>query len=379
MVKFATRIARAIARAQIKTIGVGPDTLTFEGGAGFTRDAKSELFLLAVTNMVGEADVLRGGHGSRRSLSGARREGGSRGPGLDRGVRAVPARQDADAFRIGRDGGRVRSCAAGFGEGRGRAPARCRGRASGPTSPTIRSVVASALSRADEPAEMIAYWQTRNGRGLPKPVKRGVADAVTRLYNERAALKYDGETRGYRMADVLELAHAGPIDARQSALFRYLIDKRHNRDVIEIDPANLPVIAARRELDAVPQAERRALLTTDGFRDRLGAAGATWEWLSGWLNGPMDAAAWEAVIPSMGYMAMLRNLRNFEEAKVSAETRARGRSPGSPTRTRSRRAVSSRCGSTAPSRTPGRWRTRRRWSRLSTCRWPTCRRSGARR
>lgn len=31
----------------------------------------------------------------------------------------------------------------------------------------------------------------------------------------------------------------------------------------------------------------------------------------------MDAAAWEAVIPSMGAMALLRNLRNFDQAGVS--------------------------------------------------------------
>jgi hypothetical protein len=32
----------------------------------------------------------------------------------------------------------------------------------------------------------------------------------------------------------------------------------------------------------------------------------------------MDAAAWERQIPSMGYMALLRNLRNFDEAGISA-------------------------------------------------------------
>jgi hypothetical protein len=42
----------------------------------------------------------------------------------------------------------------------------------------------------------------------------------------------------------------------------------------------------------------------------------TWEALAGWLQGPMDREAWEAVIPSMGYMALLRNLRNFDEAGV---------------------------------------------------------------
>ncbi|WP_449063091.1 TROVE domain-containing protein [Planomonospora algeriensis] len=48
----------------------------------------------------------------------------------------------------------------------------------------------------------------------------------------------------------------------------------------------------------------------------------TWEALAGWLQGPMDAAAWQAVIPSMGYMALLRNLRNLDEAGVSDEVAA---------------------------------------------------------
>jgi hypothetical protein len=34
--------------------------------------------------------------------------------------------------------------------------------------------------------------------------------------------------------------------------------------------------------------------------ERLAAAGITWEALAGWLQGPMGAKAWEAVIPSMG-------------------------------------------------------------------------------
>jgi hypothetical protein len=37
----------------------------------------------------------------------------------------------------------------------------------------------------------------------------------------------------------------------------------------------------------------------------------------------MDKEAWEAVIPSMGTMALVRNLRNFDEAGVSDEVAAR--------------------------------------------------------
>ena len=55
------------------------------------------------------------------------------------------------------------------------------------------------------------------------------------------------------------------------------------------------------------------------FPERLRAAGLSWEKLSGWLNGPMDQEAREAIIPSMGHMALLRNLRNFDDANVSDE------------------------------------------------------------
>ena len=33
----------------------------------------------------------------------------------------------------------------------------------------------------------------------------------------------------------------------------------------------------------------------------VAAAGMTWEALAGWRRAPIDAAAWTAVIPSMGY------------------------------------------------------------------------------
>ena len=73
-----------------------------------------------------------------------------------------------------------------------------------------RSVVARALQRADEPAELLGYWMPTHGRRLPMPIKRGVADAVRRLYTERAALRYDGLSRQLRMADVIELTHPAP-------------------------------------------------------------------------------------------------------------------------------------------------------------------------
>src|SRR5262249_26472529 len=150
------------------------------------------------------------------------------------------------------------------------------------------------------------------GRKIPMPVKRGIADAARRLYTERAALRYDGLARQIRMADVIELTHPSPRDHFQSALFRYLLDRRHHDDAVAA-PTVLPLLAAAAQLDAVPVDDRRALLRERGPA-ALAEAGYSWERLSGWLPGGMDAEAWEAVIPSMGVMALVRNLRNFDQA-----------------------------------------------------------------
>ena len=83
-------------------------------------------------------------------------------------------------------------------------------------------------------------------------------------------------------------------------------------------PEALDTVRRRFELEGVDKDARRELLRARGA-DLLTEAGATWEWLSGWLPGGMDAEAWDAVIPAMGYMALLRNLRNFDDAGISDE------------------------------------------------------------
>jgi hypothetical protein len=50
----------------------------------------------------------------------------------------------------------------------------------------------------------------------------------------------------------------------------------------------------------------------------LAKSGLTWEDVLSALGARVDKARlWEALIPTMGYMALLRNLRNFEQAGVS--------------------------------------------------------------
>ena len=163
---------------------------------------------------------------------------------------------------------------------------------------------------------MLAYWQSRYGRKLPIALKRGIADAFTRLCTERAAIKYDGSRGKWRLGDVIEVVHPKPKAPWQAELFTWLLDRRRHPDAIRADLSKLQTIDVFEELRTVPASEQRELLVADP--DYLRRAGVTWEYLSG-LGGEMDARAWEAIIPSMGYMALLRNLRNFEQAGISED------------------------------------------------------------
>ncbi|EFC80177.1 TROVE domain-containing protein [Parafrankia sp. EUN1f] len=280
-------------------------THTAMGGAGWSRDVKGELFTLAITNMVGEAT-----HHEAAS---------------DRDNRFVQLIHQAvaeDASWVARlipwlrttANMRTASIVAAAEYARAVRELDPDARAA---APTVRSVIASTLQRADEPGEFIAYWLSgRPGATLPGGVQRGLADAVTRLYTERAALKYDGLAQPWRLGDVLNLVHPKPSASWQADLYGYVLDRRHHKDGKAT--GNLPMLAAREDLDAIPPADRAATLASWGpdAAGTLKAAGMTWEALASWLGGPLDAAAWSAVIPSMGLFAKVRNLRNFDQAGV---------------------------------------------------------------
>lgn len=301
MARFNTRLTRPRVTSPVKS--TGRTARNHQGAVGHVRDSRSELFLLAVANFVSQQTFHEGGdeRDSRFAalvrklavedpqwtaglLHWLRREGGMRTASIVGAAEYVKARLDAGAV----DG------------------------------PSNRQVVDSVLLRADEPGELLGYWTSQYGRAVPKPVKRGIADAVRRLYSGRALLKYDTASKGYRFGDILNLVHAAPDPAKawQGELFRYALDRRHHPEDA-VPPVSNRILTAHRALMDLPVAERRGVVTGPGGADRLAAAGMTWEALAGWLQGPMDAAVWEAVIPSMGAMALVRNLRNFDETGVS--------------------------------------------------------------
>lgn len=149
-----------------------PSGNTYNGAPGYERDDKSALFLLAVSNMVGEPTFYETTNGRDRRFS---------------DLVAKVAVADGDWFVrfIGwlRDGANMRSASlVAAAEG-------VKARLAAGVAGGNRQIVAGALKRPDEPGEMLAYWTTHYGRAIPKPIKRGVNDALGRLYNERALLK----------------------------------------------------------------------------------------------------------------------------------------------------------------------------------------------
>ena len=292
MSKFNTPTkAQARGSSFIQT-SAAPNTHTAKGAPGYSRDQKSELFLNAVSNFIGETAF----HESATSRD-------SRLVHLARAVAVSDLEWSISFVTWLRGDGNMRSASLVIAlEG-----AYALNNAGIPGG---RRLVAAALSRADEPGEALAYWYKNFGRVVPKSVKRGIADAATKSYNEFSLGKYDTKSYGFRFGDVINLVHPTPANGTQSALFKYALDRRHNASS-EVSSA-LPRLAARAKFNAMTSAEVKAALT-DGTLD-LAAGGLTWENLAG--KGAMDAKSWEAIIPSMGYMALLRNLRNFEDAGV---------------------------------------------------------------
>lgn len=299
MAKFNIRTA-TVARRSPVTTGKVPAGLTHEGAPGYARDAKGELFLLAVATMVGEGTFYEDA-----AVRDARYEA----------LVATVAVQDpqwiARFVAWLRDTANMRS--ASLVAALQAAKAMVEAGVSG-----SRQIVDSALQRADEPGEALAWWSERYGRAIPKPVKRGIADAVRRLYTAFALLRYDTATKGFRFGDVLELTHPAPATPDQGELFAWALARRHNRE--QAVPAALPMVAANEALRSAAATDPRALLDVDALR----AAGLTWEDALSLAGPTVDRAAlWAALIPTMGYMALIRNLRGFDEAGVSDEVATR--------------------------------------------------------
>ncbi|HEY4288158.1 MAG TPA: TROVE domain-containing protein [Puia sp.] len=156
-------------------------------------------------------------------------------------------------------------------------------------SKTIRKVV----QRPDEILEILAYYQVSNKRTaakklnrMSKQVQKGLAEAFNR-FDEYQFAKYNKD-KEIKLRDALFLVHPKAKDEKQQLLF----DKIANKELA------IPY-TWETELSALGQ---------NGFANAVAKKSAL-------------AAKWEELIDSgkLGYMALLRNLRNILEAEVSKD------------------------------------------------------------
>ena len=264
--------------------------LTHEGAVGYSYEPKTELFLLAVSNMVGEDTFYEKAKSRDDRFVNLIHEVVKEDSDWVR--RFVPYLRNTMQMRSASLVMAVEYVIAGGENG--------------------RQVISDAIQRLDEPGEVLGYYRSRVGRGVPQPIKRGISDAMQRIGSSRNVIRYKSRG-GYSIKDVLRITHARPRDSEQESLYKWTVS--------DGEEGGTDMTHNYATLMSLPLDERRALVSQSP--EVLQDAGMTWESVAGWLQGPMDAQVWEALIPHMGYMALIRNLRNFEQAGISEEAKAK--------------------------------------------------------
>ena len=140
----------------------------------------------------------------------------------------------------------------------------------------VAETLARVIQRADELAEFVAIYWAGGRQPLSAQVKKGLATAFSK-FDEYALAKYD-RAAAVRLRDVLFLSHARPVDEAQASLWKRLVANE--------------------------------LATPDTWEVALSAAGPG--------EGAAKREVWERLLVErrLGALALLRNLRNFQQAGV---------------------------------------------------------------
>jgi len=161
-------------------------------------------------------------------------------------------------------------------------------RAHNTTYENMRRLTTDVIQRADQINDLFAYAVNVFGSGkkVPMAIKRGLADAFNN-FGAYAFAKYNRTNGTVKFTDVLRVVHPKAKDVAQAEIF----DKLMNGSRIE-------------------QTEAGTLSTPYTWETELSEAGKT---------GKSKAKVWTELIKSdkLGYMALLRNLRNMIQEGVS--------------------------------------------------------------
>lgn len=135
----------------------------------------------------------------------------------------------------------------------------------------IKRTVDGVVERADDLTEILACYISMFGKPIPNGLKKALASNLKR-FNEYSISKYNGGSKKVKFKDILKLTHVKPENKEQEKLFNKILNDN--------------------------------LETAVRWETELSAKGNTKE-------------TWEELIENkqVGYMAMLRNLRNIFNAQ----------------------------------------------------------------
>lgn len=156
---------------------------------------------------------------------------------------------------------------------------------------TAEQAALGGWKRADDHLESLAYAKAVGIKRSHRFMK-ALAKRLNGL-NEYAAVKYARTTKSFAQADAIRLSHPKPKDDKTAAIFKFLV--KGWSELSEAERALVPTIAKLKD-------EGESL---------------TWEQLISKHGSSQDT--WEKAIEVMGYMALLRNLRNMVSKNVSKD------------------------------------------------------------
>lgn len=170
-----------------------------------------------------------------------------------------------------------------------------------PTKEFTRRYIRASVKRADDVLQIFAAYLAMFGKPMPNSLRRGLSDAIAKL-TQWDIFRYKGNSHP-NFKDVLKMV--GRSDG-------YPLDKKTYdaimNDTVEVQTAT------------VQGASRREVALADSFNDAKAAilsGHLPWEPVVSKFGSKKEV--WEFLIDNglVGYMAMLRNLRNFEQVAIS--------------------------------------------------------------
>lgn len=177
----------------------------------------------------------------------------------------------------------------------------------GATRPFVREYAPRIIQRADELAGAYAAYRFLFGKPIPAALLKGIKDAFAN-FDEYQLVKYNRPGDNPSMKDVLlQLPDRKPGKPLSRGVAEYLI----NGSLVDKNGVNHSESApyVSKYLAFLKRANELENKLTPELIDMAHDAKITWEVLISMFGSNKDT--WNAVIPNLGYMALLRNLRNI--------------------------------------------------------------------